>query len=127
MQKTKEQQLVEAIDALRLSNHEFQDNVLALLRSLEKSNDLAVTGRSPFRKTVMISATTPVVLDYRDRKFVFIYSANSLTLTLEDLGTIALAANAWVNISFQPGMFIYAQSQVANVPVFICCTDDKPN
>ncbi len=100
-------------------------DILKALASLEKTVARLLPG-TPFDQTVMISATTPYVLDYRDRKYVYCYSKNALILTLGDAGTIAVAANAWTNLNFQPGLFIYAQSQVANVPLYILQTDEPP-
>ncbi len=107
-----------------MSEQQEQQAILERLDKVLASLKARIEGRSPFQKVVMVSATTPIVLDYRDRKFVYLYSANALTLSLEDLGTIAIPANTWINISFSPGLFIYAQGQVANVPVFLKQTDD---
>ena len=106
-----------ALAALHTKHHE---EVCRLLNKLiEQGKE-----RPPFYQTVMISATVPWTVTYRNRKHIFIYSANALTLTLEDLGTVAVAANTWVNVGFQPGMQIFAQGQVNPVPLYVRQTDE---
>ena len=95
-----------------------------LCNHLVKLNEEHAKARNPFYQTVMISATVPWTVTYRNRKHIFIYSANALTLTLEDLGTVAVAANTWVNVGFQPGMQIFAQGQVNPVPLYVRQTDE---
>ena len=108
-----------------LSKPEAQhQQLLDGLHSIDASLKALIQGRAPFYQTVAISATVPIDLDYRDRKYVFIYSPNALTLSLEDLGTIALAANTWTNISFAPGTRIYATGQATRMYVGIKQTDD---
>ncbi len=112
-----------ATPALSKADMQHQE-VVGRLDTLNKSVRQLVEGRAPFNATVAISATVPIDLDYRDRKHIFIFSVNSLTLSLEDLGTLALSANTWTNISFQPGLRIFAQSQATTVYVAIKQTDE---
>ncbi|HWS82798.1 MAG TPA: hypothetical protein VN207_00915, partial [Ktedonobacteraceae bacterium] len=72
-----------------------------------------------------ISSTAPYVINYRDRYHILLWTANSggLTLTLEDMGTLAVSQYTWTNISFKPGMKIYASGITTPVPIFIRCTD----
>lgn len=108
-----------------MSPSAFYQEALRLLSSIEKTNRDAAYGRDPFNAMVGISATVPIILDYRNRKHILIFSANSLTLTLEDLGTFALSANTWTNISFPPGLRVFASGQVATVYVAIKQTDES--
>jgi len=83
----------------------------------------SVKGRPNLEDVHNISSSQPYVVNYRDRYHILLWSANGLTLTLEDLGTMTVNANTWTNISFKTGMKIYAQGQATIVPVFIRCTD----
>lgn len=94
------------------------------LHSINASLKALMLGREPFYQTVAISATVPIDLDYRDRKHIFIYSANALILSVEDLGSVTLSANTWTNMSFAPGTRIYATGQATVVYVAIKQTDD---
>ena len=105
----------------------YQEQSLKLLQSINERLAGAAGNRKPFFATLAISATIPLVLDYRDRKHIFMYSATALTLTLEDIGSLAVNANTWADISFRPGLNIFAQSQVASVFVLIMQTDDSPS
>ena len=88
-------------------------------------NDIhsAAKGRPNIDDTVLISATNPYVVDFKDRYHIFLWTGTGFTLTLEDLGTLSLSANTFTNISFRTGMKLYAQNQSAALPVLIRCTD----
>ena len=93
---------------------------MAALRDIHE----ILIGREPIGATVQISATTPYIIDYKERKHLFIFSATSLTLTLEDLGNFALPSGQWVNMGFSTGTRVYASGQSSNVPLFVKCTDE---
>ena len=85
----------------------------------------AVKGRPFIDETVMISATRPLVLDYKNRYFITIFTANALTLSLEEWGTISIPAGSWADISFPPETKVFATNQSSNVPLLVRCTDVK--
>lgn len=96
-----------------------------LLQAIHKTlRDIheAAKGRPNIDQVYQISANNPYVVDYRDRYHVLIWASSSLTLTVEDLGTIQVG-QAWTDISFRAGMKLYAQGQSSLVPVLIRCTD----
>jgi hypothetical protein len=90
-----------------------EDMLIKIVEHLvsEQNRKINLAKRKPFDEMVGISAVTPIVLDYRERKHIFIYSANALTLSLEDMGSLALSANTWTDISFRPGLYIFAPGQ----------------
>jgi len=90
---------------------------------LDLSN--AVKARPARDEIVEISATKPLVLDFKGRYYVMLFTANALTLSLEDLGSITVTANSWTDISFVQAMRIFATGQATNVPVLVRCTDVK--
>ncbi len=81
--------------------------------------------RQPIDVTAMISTTQPLVIDYKERRHLFIWSANALTFSLEDLGTLTVGANAWVNIGYQEGMRLVPATTANTVPVFVRATDES--
>ncbi len=110
--------------APHMSEQEFQQEVLRLLVKLNKSNDETVSGREQFDQTVMISATNPWQVDYRNRKHIYLWSGTGLTLSVEDIGAQTITANIWNDISHPHGTYLYAQGQATNVPVRIRQTDE---
>jgi len=80
--------------------------------------------RTPLDSLIMISASQPYVLNYSSRKHVFIWSPNTLTLTLEDLGNLSLTNATWTNVSLTAGMKIYALGETTPIPILVRCTDE---
>jgi hypothetical protein len=110
----------------RMAAHEATQNMLVkilecLLSEHNRQKNLAE--RRSFDEMVAISASIPIVLDYRERKHIYIFSAQSLTLSLEDMGQIALTPGTWEEISFRPGLNIYAIGQTATVYVAVKQTE----
>jgi hypothetical protein len=85
----------------------------------------AVKGRPYEDATVQISATMPLVLDYKGRYFITIFTPNALVLSLEDWGTISIPAGSWADISFPAGTRVFATNQSTTVPILLRCTDVK--
>lgn len=97
----------------------------AQLKSLEAIEEcLKNFIRKPIDTMIELSATKPYVIDYRDRKYIFLYSTNALTLTLEDVGTLSISANVWTNLCFPDGLRVFASNESTTVPVLIRCTDE---
>lgn len=75
---------------------------------------------------VALSSTQPYKLDYRGFKYLYVLSASVVTLTIEDIATITPVANQWCNISFMPGMRIFASSSSSLINVTIRATNHPP-
>lgn len=103
--------------------HLEKKSLLCSIRDILKDINESVKVREPMDIVAQISANNPLVLDYKNRYFIFVWSANALTLTIEDLGSIGVAAGTWTNLSFQAGTRIYASGQNSLVPIFVRCTD----
>jgi hypothetical protein len=93
---------------------------LTLLQQIKNRLDT----RNNIDDTPLVSTVRPLVIDFKDRKHLFIWSANAITFSLEDLGQIAITANTWTNISFQQGMRLVPASQTTPVSVFVRATDE---
>ena len=80
---------------------------------------------TPEDQMYMISATKAYVLDYKERKHLYMWlPTSSLTLSFEDYGSGVVQAQVWVNIGFPQGLQVLAPNNATNVPIFIRCTDE---
>ena len=79
--------------------------------------------RDPKDRIVPVSSTVPIIVDFQDRDRLYLFSPVALTLTLEDLGTLSVAANTWTDISFATGMRLYASNITALQNVLLHATD----
>jgi hypothetical protein len=96
-----------------------------LLATLEKPEKAPGLGDPPIFDTFLISATHPWVVDYRNRRYLYLYSQNALTLSMDGGEfTINLPANDWVQFQFNPGIRFVATNQATPVPVFVQFTND---
>ena len=81
--------------------------------------------RDPIDRFEQISVSNPLVVDYKNRYFFTIFTANALTLSCESLGVIQIPSGTWADLSFLEGMKLFATNQANLVPVFVRCTDIK--
>lgn len=98
-------------------------SVLCEIREILKELKTAQKARPNIDKIEQISAYNPLVLDYKNRYHIFLWSPNTLTLSLEDLGTMTLTQYVWTNLSFMTGFRIFATGQATLVPIYVRCTD----
>lgn len=71
--------------------------------------------------TYSISTSQPLVVDYKERQYLFVRSTTAFVFTLEDLGSLPVPANVWVNLSYQQGIRLYPS---ATATVLVRATDD---
>lgn len=71
-----------------------------------------------------ISATYPLIVDYRGYRYLFINSPVALTLTGEDLFTYPVAANTWTVLPFPVGYRFVVAGQATIIYVKLRATDD---
>jgi len=64
----------------------------------------AVDNNDNIDSTYSISASQPLIIDYKERKYLFVRSSTNFTLSLEDIGSLPVPANTWVNLSYQQGI-----------------------
>ena len=113
------------IEAWQRSVAENLEHIHSDINTLKKLYDERTGHRAPFDIMIGLSSTVGWSLDYRDRKYVFIFSAQTLSLNLGDLGNLNLPAGTWTNISFRPGTIITATGQTNLVYVAIKQSDDS--
>lgn len=81
--------------------------------------------RSYIDQTYALSNTqSTLFLDYKGRKHLYMFSSVALTLNLYDIGTLAVPANTWTDISFKETIQVFTTNQSALVLVFVRATDD---
>lgn len=73
---------------------------------------------------VNFSSTQPYVLDYKERKNVYLFSASALTLTVGTIGTISVTVNEWQELRFPESTNITTNSAQLT-QVLILCTDNR--
>lgn len=86
--------------------------------------DEMIEGRQPVDAIYLVSDSQPFTIDYKERRHIFIWSPNAITLKLEELGNYAISAYTWTNFSFTTGIKVYTSGQTNAVAVFIRCTDE---
>src|SRR6266581_3632542 len=80
--------------------------------------------REPIDDTVSISSTSPYVVDYRNRKHIFIWLPATQTLSIEDYGTGTVQGQVWINIGIRAGVKIAAPNVTSgSVQMMVRCTD----
>ena len=90
-----------------------------LLKSLEE-----LKSRPPLGQIYSLSANQVYELDYKERKFVYVWPLSSFTLTLEEYGNLAITTQTWTALPFPQGLRITASGQNSSVQMFVLCVDD---
>ena len=96
---------------------------MAAFAALQARLDLLIRGRTPIDTFYNISTETGVILDYKGRKHIFLWTANALTLTINALGTLSVAAEVWTNLDFTVGLTLFSSSATPQM-ILIRCTDE---
>lgn len=81
--------------------------------------------KPPILATLAISDTQSIMLDYKDRRYLYLWSANALTLSLGDMGTFSIAANNWTDLTgIRPNLRAVTSGQANAVVVSLLATND---
>jgi hypothetical protein len=113
---------MDAIQDIReLARHHEQ---LDTLKQIERLL-LSMAIHEPIDRVVQISAQQPYVINYLERRHVYIWlPSSSLTLSFEDYGTGTVSAQIWVNLGMPQGIRVFAPAVLAPTPIYIRCTDE---
>lgn len=105
---------------------EQHNQKMAVLKRIDQALNILIAGRPPIDRTYNISNVKGFMLDYRNRKHVYVWTAAmGLSLNLGALGTLALTQYTWTLIDFQEGFEIFATSgTTTDTAVFVRCTDE---
>ena len=81
--------------------------------------------RSHIDQTLQIGANTPFIVDYKQRKHIYIWSPTSISLAIEDYGTGTIPAQQWLNIAIKQGTQITAPAfTTSTTPLMVRWTDE---
>src|SRR5260221_3345438 len=72
----------------------------------------------------IISSSNPITLDYKERRYLYLFSPVSLTITAQDYGPFVLPASTWVPLPFPERTRSFAAAQGPDQIVFLRATDD---
>src|SRR6266487_127528 len=100
-----------------------------ILKQLDILNDYLhqiVVGRPPIFSVVQLSSTMPYVIDYQERRHVYIWlPSSSLALSFEDYGSGTVQAQVWTNLGLPEGIRVFATTQTSGTtPMYVKCTDE---
>lgn len=114
------QVLHEFISWCHVKKHEFWEVVLLIREQFLRTNDPQWDDNVP-----QDVSKQPYIVNYKNRRHIFIYNPAATPLTLKDgtgEWTIALAATSWNNVSIPNGTQLTASSGPATIKVK--CTDE---
>ena len=97
-----------------------------LIAILDPAAHVQQQPQRPYDDAIYLVGNTQsnLYLTYRGRKHLYLFSANALTLNLQDIGTLAVPANTWTDISFRENMQVFTTNQATAVPVYVKATDE---
>ena len=112
-----------------------RDDYNAILQKLEKHNSTLETlivlldqqnrEQSPIDHDEQISASQAYVVDYKNRKHVYIWSPTTIQLSVEDFGTGTIQPQVWLNIGVPQGTRITAPSVTGTTTyIKVRCTNE---
>lgn len=81
--------------------------------------------REPIDKLLFVSTSQPFLVDYKNRKHLYIFSPSGLTLSCQDIGTVTVNANVFMLFDLPAGTRCYVVAPTGNpVQLFVRCTDE---
>ncbi len=104
----------------------LEEQILEELQHLNTNLHTIIEGRPPIFSAVQLSSTMPYIIDYKERKHVYIWLPSSaLALSFEDYGSGTVQAQVWVNLGLPEGIRVFATNQTSGTtPLYIKCTDE---
>lgn len=97
---------------------------MAALERINKSLETLINGRRVIDQTYMVSDTQGFILDYKDRKHLYIYSVNAIVIDLKSLGTLSVTAKTWTSFDYEEGFSVFTSGTTNPVSVLIRATDE---
>lgn len=96
---------------------EFREVIENHLQELRRSYDPV------FEDQTMQPNGQPLVINYNNRRHIFLWATANLTATVGDLGSFTFTAGNWYNISFREGLRI-TNTGATSVNVQTKCTNE---
>lgn len=97
--------------------HEVEAFIQRVVIEIRKS-------RNPEFQTYNISSSTPYVVDYKNRKHVFVFVSANVTVTAPEIGTLTLVAGNWYNFSYIESTRFFASTTTIS-QLYVKCTDEE--
>ena len=104
----------------------LDEQILEQLGLLNEHLHQLVVGRPPIFSAEQFSSTKPYIIDYKERKHVYIWLPSSaLALSFEDYGSGTVQAQVWTNLGLPEGIRVFATAQTSGTtPLYVKCTDE---
>lgn len=80
--------------------------------------------RAPIEQEVQISASVPFLVDYRDRRRLYIFSLTNLDLNAGEYGTLHVPASVWYELPLMQGTQLTAYNKANNQRIWFKATDE---
>lgn len=101
------------------------ERLASLELMLAKLTKAMLQAREPIRQTVFLSATRPWIMEYRNRKHVFLWIPSTTTiLSFEDYGTGPVQPQVWTNLAMPAGTRVFAPNNASDTQVMLLFTDE---
>ncbi len=102
------------------------EQILEQLELLHTNLHTLIEGRPPIFSVEQLSSTKPYIIDYKERKHLYIWlPSSSLALSFEDYGSGTVQAQVWTNLGLPEGIRVFATAQTSGTtPLYVKCTDE---
>lgn len=81
--------------------------------------------REPIDTTIFLSNTKPYLVDYRNRKHIYLLSPQGFVVSVQDLGQVTVPGNTFTLFDLPPGLRCYIVAPTGPaLPIFVRCTDE---
>lgn len=105
----------------------LEEEQLAALARIEAQLKTLTSGghdAAPLDQTYYVSNTQGFFLDYKGRKKLYLFATAAMTLSLADIGTLAVSANTWTDISFRQGLQLFTTNLANPTAVLVRATNE---
>lgn len=108
-----------------MCKEEIQHEQMQLLAKIEKLlTHKEEHSADPISGTVLLSASRPWLVDYRERKHIYFWSATGESLTIEDYGNFVVPAENWILFDMPSSMRVTAPNETDPITLFVKWTDE---
>jgi hypothetical protein len=109
---------------LELETQTTTERLATLELLTAKITKILLQEREPIDFTLFLSSTLPYVIDYRNRKHLYLFSAQGIILQCEDIGIVTVPANNFLLFDLPAGLRCALVAPTGKVAVFVRATDE---
>lgn len=95
-----------------------------MLDALKLIADNINENREPIDNTLVASNTQPWIVDYRNRKHIFLWFPTAQTLSFDDYCTGPVQAQVWMNIGMPQGTRMFITNATGPTEFMVRWTDE---